>query len=107
MSKSQPEKNIVDNVVVNEESVNTASGIVKEKKKSGKRNSMEEFIRAFQFGHSYKEVAKELGVTISCVYTRAKNYRTQGINLKEMERAHGGRMNVEAANALIEKINLK
>ena len=116
MSKSENvEKNLEENVVSNEESTATtvipsttsASGIVKEKKKAGKRNSMEDFIRTFQSSHSYKEVAKKLDVTISCVYTRAKNYRMQGINLKEMERANGGKMNIEAANALIEAMNSK
>lgn len=83
--------------------VKNASGMVNDKLKK-KRIPSDVFIKTFQTSDSYKEVADKLNLTISCVYSRAKNYKTKGINLKKMPHQSRNNIDIEEANKLISEL---
>ena len=73
-------------------------------KKRKKTIPMKDFIIAYQKSNSHQEVADILDMSVQNVYTRARAYRTMKINLKEMPRKNGVKINVDEANKIIAEL---
>jgi transposase len=57
-----------------------------EKKRKQYDVTPDKFIQAWQAANNVAEVAAQLGIPKSIVYSRASTYRKRGINIKKMKR---------------------
>jgi len=64
------------------------------------QESAKEFVITWQSSDSINEVSEKLGLTYASVASRAKIYRSKGVNLKKYERC--GKIDVDDLNDLID-----
>src|SRR5262245_54386200 len=67
--------------------------------------SPEQFVHAWQTSDSADEVAEKLKMPKPIVHARVSLYRQFGIKLKKMPRRRKDRLDVEALNRMIERID--